>query len=153
MTPAGHKKIAADLRLHKEVLKPNNIRDIEEAREHGDIKENSEFADAKDRQALIDGRIRDMESKLSLADVIDITKITPSKLIIFGVTVEVEDSDTSEAFTYRIVGSEEADVKKGLISFSSPIGMALIGRSLDDEVKVETPKGARSLTITAVHYR
>ena len=153
MTPAGFEKVAADLRRHKEILKPNNIRDIEEAREHGDIKENSEFADAKDRQALIDGRIREMESKLSMADVIDITKIRPSDLVIFGVTVELEDVNTEEKLTYRIVGTEEADVRKGLISYSSPIGTALIGRKLDDEVKVVTPKGERFLTITAVHYR
>jgi transcription elongation factor GreA len=129
------------------------VRDIEEARAHGDISENSEFEDAKERQAHLDGRVRDIESKLSLAEVIDITKVPPTERVIFGTTVELEDQDTGETTTYRLVGSEEADVKAGLISYSSPIGRALIGRSRGDEVRFETPKGTRTVVINAVHYR
>jgi transcription elongation factor GreA len=153
MTPFGYQKLMADFKHIREVLRPQVVRDIEEARAHGDISENSEFEDAKERQAHLDGRVRDIESKLSLAEVIDITKVPPTERVIFGTTVELEDQDTGETTTYRLVGSEEADVKAGLISYSSPIGRALIGRSRGDEVRFETPKGTRTVVINAVHYR
>jgi transcription elongation factor GreA len=153
MTPAGYQKLVADFKRHREVLRPQVVRDIEEARAHGDISENSEFEDAKERQAHIEGRTREIEARIALADVIDITKVTPTDRVIFGTTVEIEDLDTGEATTYRLVGSEEADVKAGLLSYSSPIGRALIGRSVGDEVRFETPKGTRTVVINAVHYR
>ena len=135
------------------MLRPQVVRDIEEARAHGDISENSEYDDAKERQAHIEGRIREIEARLALAEVIDITKVPPSDRVIFGTTIELEDQDTGDTITYRIVGTEEADVKAGLISYSSPIGRALIGRSVGDEVRFETPKGTRTVVINAVHYR
>ena len=153
MTPTGYKKVLADFKHHREVLRPQNVQDIEEARAHGDISENSEFSDAKKRQAHIEGRVRDLETRIALADVIDITKVTPSDRVIFGTTVDLEDQDSGEAFSYKLVGSEEVDAKAGLISFSSPIGRALIGRAVGDEVRFETPKGTRTVVINAVHYR
>ncbi|MES2640913.1 MAG: transcription elongation factor GreA [Myxococcota bacterium] len=153
MTPVGYQKLLAEFKNVREVLRPQVVRDIEEARAHGDISENSEFEDAKERQAHLDGRMRDIEARLSLADVIDITKVEPSDRVIFGTTVELEDTDTGESTTYKFVGAEEMDVKAGLISYSSPIGRALIGRSVGDEVRFETPKGTRTVVINAVHYR
>ncbi|MDP2312758.1 MAG: transcription elongation factor GreA [Pseudomonadota bacterium] len=153
MTPVGYAKLLAEFKLVREVLRPQVVRDIEEARAHGDISENSEFEDAKERQAHLDGRMRDIEARLSMADVIDITKFPPSERVIFGTTVDLEDTDTGESTTYKFVGTEEMDVKAGLISYSSPIGRALIGRSVGDEVRFETPKGTRTVVINAVHYR
>jgi transcription elongation factor GreA len=153
MTPVGYQKLLADFKHVREVLRPQVVRDIEEARAHGDISENSEFEDAKERQAHLDGRMRDIEARLSLADVIDITTVEASDRVIFGTTVDLEDTDTGESITYKFVGTEEMDVKAGLISFSSPIGRALIGRSVGDEVRFETPKGTRTVVINAVHYR
>ncbi|MGB0641105.1 MAG: transcription elongation factor GreA, partial [Myxococcota bacterium] len=128
-------------------------KDIEEARAHGDLSENSEYEDAKERQSLTEGRVRDLESKLAAAEIIDITKIEPSDRVVFGVTVLVEDLTTEEESEYRIVGEDEADVKKGLISVRSPIARALIGREVDDEVTVKAPSGDRKLVITEVLYK
>lgn len=153
MTPTGYARLFKELKHHKEVLRPQVVRDIEEARAHGDISENAEYEAAKERQALIEGRTAELESRLSLAEVIDITLQKPSERVIFGTTVEVEDTDSGESYSYRIVGTEEADVKLGLISYTSPIGRALIGRSLGDEVRFETPRGTRVVLINAVHYR
>jgi transcription elongation factor GreA len=153
MTPAGYQKVLADLTLHRTVLRPQNIIALEEARAHGDLSEDAEYDAAKDRQSHLEGRIKDLEAKVSLAQVIDIATMPPTDRVIFGTTVELEDEDTGEALTYRIVGMEEADVKQGRISYSSPIGRAVLGRNVGDSVKFETPKGTRSLTINAVHYR
>lgn len=153
MTPTGYQKLLAEFKHVREVLRPQVVRDIEEARAHGDISENSEYEDAKERQAQIEGRVREIEARLALAEVIDITTVAPSDRVIFGTTIELEDQDTGDTVTYKVVGTEEADVKAGLISYSSPIGRALIGRSVGDEVRFETPKGTRTVTINAVHYR
>jgi transcription elongation factor GreA len=153
MTPAGYQKVLADLNLHRKVLRPQNIVALEEARAHGDLSENAEYDAAKDRQSHIEGRIKELEAKVSLAQVIDIATITPSERVIFGTTVDLEDEDTGESLTYRIVGMEEADVKQGCISYTSPIGKAVLGRSVGESVRFETPKGTRSLSINAVHYR
>jgi transcription elongation factor GreA len=153
MTPTGYQKVLAELKHHREVLRPQNIIALEEARAHGDLSENAEYDAAKDRQGHIEGRIVELEAKVGLAEVIDISTYTPSNKVIFGTTVEVEDADTGDQLSYRIVGLEEIDVKKGLISYSSPIGRALLGRKVGDEVAVETPKGARTFVINAVHYR
>ena len=153
MTPAGYQKVLADLNLHRQVLRPQNMVALEEARAHGDLSENAEYDAAKDRQSHIEGRILELEAKVSLAEVIDVSKATPSSRVIFGTTVELEDEDTGESFTYRIVGMEEADVKAGLVSYSSPIGRAVVGRSVGDSVRFDTPKGTRTLVINAVHYR
>jgi transcription elongation factor GreA len=152
MTPEGHKKLSETLKHLKEVVRPQIVKDIEEARAHGDLSENSEYEDAKERQSLTEGRIRDMESKLAASEVIDIAKIEPSDRVVFGTTVVVEDLETEEESKYRIVGEDESDVKAGLISVLSPIARALIGREIDDEVTVRAPGGDRKMVITDVRY-
>ena len=152
MTPEGHKKLSETLKHLKEVVRPQIVKDIEEARAHGDLSENSEYEDAKERQSLTEGRIRDMESKLAASEVIDVTKMEPSERVVFGTTVLVEDLETEEESRYRIVGEDESDVKAGLISVLSPIARALIGREVDDEVIVRAPGGDRKMVITDVLY-
>jgi len=153
MTPAGHAALTAELKRHLEVLRPKIVRDIEEARAHGDLSENSEYDDAKHRQGLCEGRIAEIKSKLGRAEVIRVEDIPPSERVVFGTTVQLEDLDSEEKVSYRIVGVDEADVGQGKISFSSPIGKALIGRNIDDEVRVETPRGRRAFVITHVDYK
>lgn len=152
MTPEGHKRLSETLKHLKEVVRPQIVKDIEEARAHGDLSENSEYEDAKERQSLTEGRVRDMESKLTAAEIIDVTKLEPSDRVVFGVTVVVEDSETEVEARYRIVGEDESDVKNGLISVLSPIARALIGREVDDEVTVRAPGGDRKMVITEVLY-
>ena len=152
MTPEGHKKLSETLKYMKEVVRPQIVKDIEEARAHGDLSENSEYEDAKERQSLTEGRVRDMEAKLAAAEVIDVTKLEASDRVVFGVTVVVEDLDSEEEAKYRIVGEDESDVKQGLISVRSPIARALIGREVDDEVTVRAPGGDRKMVITEVQY-
>ena len=152
MTPEGHKKLSETLKYLKEVVRPQIVKDIEEARAHGDLSENSEYEDAKERQSLTEGRVRDMEAKLAASEVIDVTKMEPSDRVVFGTTVLVEDLDTEEESRYRIVGEDESDVKAGLISVLSPIARALIGREVDDEVIVRAPGGDRKMVITDVLY-
>ena len=153
MTPAGYAALAAELKYNKETLRLQIVRDIEEARAHGDISENSEFEDAKHRQSLCEGRIRELEGKLAAAEVIDVSRLAPSDRVIFGVTVVVEDLDSGETATYRIVGTDEADVKQGLISVTSPLGRALVGKETGDEVKFEAPGGQRRFAISEVLYK
>lgn len=152
MTPTGHALLTAELKRQKEEVRPRIVLDIEEARAHGDISENSEYEDAKHRQSLCEGRIRDLEAKLAAAEVIDVTRLDPSERVIFGVTVELEDLETEEELRYQIVGEDYADVKEGRISVMSPLGRALIGKEVDDEVSVDTPRGVRRFYISAVHY-
>lgn len=153
MTPAGHAALKAELKHIKEVVRYQIVKDIEEARAHGDISENSEFEDAKHRQSLNEGRIRELEAKLSAAEVIDVTRIPASDRVIFGTTVNLTDLNTDEEVIYTIVGTDEADVKLGKISVSSPIGRALVGREAGDEVTVQAPGGARKYVIDEVHYK
>lgn len=153
MTPAGFSALSMELKNLKENVRLSIVRDIEEARAHGDISENSEFEDAKHRQSLCDARIRELESKIAAAEVIDVSKLQPTERVIFGVTVVLEDQDSGESVTYRIVGTDEADVKKGLISVTSPIGRALVGKETGDEVKFEAPGGSRRFAISEVHYK
>ncbi|MEC8191558.1 MAG: transcription elongation factor GreA [Myxococcota bacterium] len=153
MTPEGHKKLSETLKHLKEVVRPQIVKDIEEARAHGDLSENSEYEDAKERQSLTEGRIRDMEAKLAASEIIDVTKMEPSDRVVFGTTVVVEDLETEEESQYRIVGENESDVKSGLISVLSPIARALIGREIDDEVTVRAPGGDRKMVITDVLYK
>lgn len=153
ITPAGAARLQAELAYLKEVLRPKIVRDIEEARAHGDISENSEYEDAKERQALCEGKIGELAGMLAALEVIDVTKLPKSDRVVFGTTVEMEDSDSGETVQYRIVGNYEADAKAGLISVTSPIGRALIGKRKDDEVAVQTPRGTRRFVINDVHYR
>ncbi len=152
MTPEGRAQLEAELKHLKEVVRMQVVRDIEEARAHGDISENAEYDAAKDRQGHVEGRIMELEGKLAAAEVIDVTKLPRNGRVVFGVTVELEDQDDGETLTYRIVGQDEADVRAGRISVTSPIARALIGKSEGDEVKVDVPGGRRSLAINQVRY-
>lgn len=152
VTPEGYRKLTEELRYIREVLRPENVRAIEEARAHGDISENAEYESAKERQGQLEARVREVESRVSLAEVIDIKKIPPTDKVIFGTTVHLRDGATDDAIVYRIVGPDEADVRKGLVSHSSPIGRALIGRSEGDEVRFEAPGGVREFEILKVEY-
>ena len=153
ITPEGFEALEAELTHHKSVLRPQIVRDIEEARAHGDISENSEYEDAKERQSLCEGRIAYLENVVAAAEIIDVTKLTASDRVVFGTTVVMEDVETGEERTYRIVGETEADVDNGKISFKSPIGNAMIGREEGEEVKVPTPGGVRTWEIVEVLYK
>jgi transcription elongation factor GreA len=138
ITKKGYKALQADLERYKKVERPKNIRDIEEARAHGDISENAEFEAAKERQSHIDGRIRDLEHKLAEAEIIDTSNFSTEK-IVFGATVTVKELQTDKEQRYTLVGQDEADLKNGKISVQSPVGKALIGKRVGDTVKVQTP--------------
>lgn len=151
MTPGGYTALREELHRVKFVERPQNIRDIEEARSHGDISENAEFEAAKERQAFLDGRIRELESKIAMAQVIDPSTLS-GKSIVFGATVVMMDVETDEELKYQIVGVDEADVKAGRISVKSPIARALLGKKVDDTVRVNVPKGVRELQILRIEF-
>lgn len=152
MTPEGHRRLTEELQYSKSVLRPKVVQDIAEARAHGDISENSEYEDAKERQALLEGRIRQVETAIATCEVIDITRVPYKDLVVFGATVVMQNIDSGEEFRYTIVGDLESDVKSGKISYTSPIGRAMIGKSTGDEVKVETPSGRREFEIINILY-
>jgi transcription elongation factor GreA len=152
MTAAGHQALESELKRLIAVERPRIIELIAEARGHGDLSENAEYHAAKEAHGLNEGRIAELEDKLSRAEVIDVHKLIGSKTIKFGATVTLVDEDTEEKKTYQIVGDLEADVKEGRISISSPIARALIGKSTGDTVEVAAPGGARSYEITRVKY-
>lgn len=152
LTPEGYARIEGELRHHKEVLRPRIVRDLEEARAHGDISENSEYEDAKERQSLCEGRIAYLEGVVAGAEVIDVAKLPRNGRAVFGTTVVLTDSDSGEERTWRIVGETEADVDKGCISYKSPLGAAVIGKSEGDEIVVPTPAGPRRWEIVEVLY-
>jgi len=151
-TPEGYKALLEDLRHHKENLRPQVVRDIEEARAHGDISENSEYEDAKERQSHIEGRIAWLDSQLSLAEIIDVTRVPQNGRVVFGTTVLLENVDSGEKRTWRIVGEHEADVGKGTISFKAPLAKALIGRKQGEEAEVPAPGGRQVWEIVEVRY-
>ncbi|SNZ20825.1 transcription elongation factor GreA [Cohaesibacter gelatinilyticus] len=151
MTPAGHEALAAELKKRSAEERPRIIAAISEARAHGDLSENAEYHAAKEQQSLNEGRIAELEDKLSRAEVIDVAKMSGSK-VKFGATVTIVDEDTDEEKTYQIVGDMEADIAQGKISLSSPIARALIGKEEEDSVEVAAPGGARSYEILAVKY-
>lgn len=151
MTSRGYQQLMEDLKRLKSVERPKNVREIEEARGHGDLSENAEFHAAKERQSLLDLQIRDIEDKLARAQVIDISKLSGDR-VVFGATVSLVDGDTGDKVVYQIVGDHEAEPKNGKISISSPIARALIGKSEGDEVQVQTPTGVRSFEILSVSY-
>ena len=153
MTPEGHRRLTEELQYSKSFLRPKVVQDIAEARAHGDISENSEYEDAKERQALLEGRIRQVETAIATCEVIDITKVPYKDLVVFGATVVMASLESGEEFRYTIVGDLESDVKSGKISYTSPIGRAMIGKSTGDEVKVETPSGLREFEILSIQYR
>ena len=151
MTNKGYQFLMEELKRLKSVERPRNVREIEEAREHGDLSENAEFHAAKDRQSLLDLQIREIEDKIARAQVIDISKLSGEK-VVFGATVALADGDTGDKVVYQIVGDHEAEPKNGKISISSPIARALIGKTEGDEVQVRTPTGVRTFDILSVDY-
>ena len=152
MTVRGAEQLRAELNELKSVKRPAVIQAIAEAREHGDLKENAEYHAAREQQGFIEGRIQDIEAKLSNAQIIDVTKLPNSGKVIFGCTVTILNLDTDEEVTYRIVGDDEADIKNNLISVNSPIARGLIGKAADDVVNITTPKGVVEFEITDVQY-
>ena len=153
MTVAGFAKLEAELKERQQVERPRIIAAIAEARSHGDLSENAEYHSAKEQQSLNEGRILELESLVGRADIIDIAKLAGGDTIKFGATVTVVDEDTEEERTYQIVGDQEADVKAGRISISSPIARALIGKKVGDSVQVNTPGGGKSYEVVSVAFR
>lgn len=152
MTVEGAEKLRAELELLKRTERPQIIKAIAEARAHGDLRENAEYHAAKERQGFIEGRIADIENKLSFAEVIDITKIPYQGRVIFGSTVTLMHLDTQEEIRYKIVGEDEADIHLQKISIGSPIARALIGKREGEEVTVSTPKGELHYEVVAIKY-
>ncbi len=152
MTVRGHALLQEELKRLKGADRPAIIRAIAEAREHGDLKENAEYHAAKEQQGFIEGRIKELEGKLSHVQVIDVTEIDAGGKVIFGSTVKLLDEDTEKEITYRIVGQDEADIKTGLISFTSPIARALISKSEGDVVEFNAPDGEKSYEVIEVSY-
>ena len=152
MTRRGAEKLRAELQRLKTTERHAVIQAIAEARAQGDLSENAEYEAAKDRQGFIEGRIAEIEGKLSSAQIIDPTELDAGGRVVFGATVELCDEDTGDEVTYQIVGDDEADLKQGMISVSSPIARALIGKEEGDLVKVIAPAGTRSYSIVKVSY-
>jgi transcription elongation factor GreA len=152
LTVTGAEMLKAELHQLKTVARPNVIQAIQEARSHGDLSENAEYDAAKERQSFIEGRIAELEAKLSNAQIIDPAHIEADGRCVFGATVELEDGETGDTVTYQIVGEDEADIKRGKISNTSPIGRALIGKYAGDVAEVVAPGGVRSYEILDVKY-
>ncbi len=152
ITVQGAKKLQDELLQLKSVARPKVIEDIATAREHGDLKENAEYHAAREQQGFIEGRIKDIEGKLSNATIIDVTTVNANGKVVFGATVDVADEETGDELTYQIVGEDEADIKKNKISIGSPIARALIGKEEGDVAEVKTPGGLRSLEIVDINY-
>lgn len=152
ITKRGAEKLKAELHRLKTVERPSVIQAIAEARAQGDLSENAEYEAAKDRQGFIEGRILEVEGKLSAAQIIDPTAVDAGGRVVFGATVELEDENTGDTVTYQIVGEDEADLKEGLINISSPIARALIGKEEGDTAEVQAPGGLRRYEVVAVRY-
>lgn len=153
MTVRGANLLREELEFLKNVRRPEIIKAIAEAREHGDLKENAEYHAAREQQGFCEGRIQEIEGKLANAQVIDVTKMTNNGRVIFGATVVLVNAETEEEVTYQIVGDDEADIKQGLISVNSPIARGLIGKEVDDNVNIVTPGGTVEFDIIDVEYR
>ena len=152
MTAAGHSALEDELKRRQQVERPRIIQAIAEARSHGDLSENADYDAAKERQGFIEGRIAEVESKLANAQVIDPASIDADGRVVFGATVDLEDAASGDKVTYRIVGDDEADIKHGKISVSSPIARALIGKCEGDTADVQAPGGVRYYDVLAVRY-
>ncbi len=151
MTPSGHKALAEEYRRRTAEDRPAIIEAIAEARAHGDLSENAEYHAAKEQQSLNEGRIKELESLLTLAEIVDVTKLSGS-VIKFGATVKLVDEDTEAEKSYQIVGDAEADLSQGRISISSPVARAMIGKAVGDSVEVAAPGGARNFEILEVKF-
>ncbi len=152
ITAAGAQRLREELERLKRVDRNRIKKAIQEARAHGDLKENAEYHAAKEEQGFIEGRISTLEALLSRAEVIDVSKLNVGDKVVFGATVELETEDGDQTVTYQIVGDAEADIEQGLISVSSPIARALIGKEVDDEVKVHAPGGVQTYYILSIKY-
>ncbi len=151
MTADGFKKLKGELEQLKNTDRPKVIRDIAEAREHGDLSENAEYHAARERQSFIEGKIAELENKISRAEVIDISAINSSK-VVFGATVKVIDLSNNTNHVYKIVGADEADIEKNLISISAPLSRAMINKSSDDVFEVITPNGTKEYQIKSITF-
>lgn len=151
ITAEGHKALQEELKRLKTIERPKVIEAIAVARDHGDLSENAEYDAAKEKQGFIEGRIKEIESKLAACDIIDISRLSGDK-VVFGATVTLSDIDTEKEVTYKIVGVDEADVKTGKISIQSPIARGLIGKCVDDEVTIATPAGKKEFEIVDVSF-
>jgi transcription elongation factor GreA len=152
MTLRGAERLRQELKQLKSEARPNVIKAIAEARAHGDLSENAEYHAAREQQSFIEGRINEIENRLSNAEVIDVSKLPVNGRVVFGCTVHLEDQEAGVSLIYQLVGDDEADIKQGLLSVSSPIARALIGKSEGDVVDVTTPKGTLSYEIVQVRY-
>jgi transcription elongation factor GreA len=151
MTKQGYQALQEELKRLKRDERPKIIKAIQDAREHGDISENAEYHAAKERQSFVEGRIQELEDKIARAQVIDTPRHGNDK-VVFGATVLLADVETGEEVRYKIVGADEADIKSGKISISSPVGRALIGHSLDDTVRVKVPSGIKEYEILDISF-
>lgn len=151
MTQVGFQQLEEEVKRLKTVDRPDVIQAIAEAREHGDLSENAEYEAARERQSFIEGRIAEIEDALLRADVIDITSLT-GETVKFGATIKLIDEDSEEESSYKIVGTHEANIEKGLLSFTSPLARALIGKSVGDSVEVNSPGGSKSYEIIEVDF-
>jgi transcription elongation factor GreA len=152
LTKRGAEQLRAELHQLKTVERPRIIAAIAEARAHGDLKENAEYHAAREQQSFAEGRIKDIEGKLSHAHIIDVAALDAGGKVVFGATVDLADEDTGDEVTYQIVGEDEADIKSGLVSIASPIARALIGKEEGDIATVKTPGGEKSFEIVEVRY-
>ena len=152
MTLRGAQRLREELEELKSVKRPAVIEAIAEARAHGDLKENAEYHAAREQQSFIEGRIKQLESELSHADIIDVAKLNAGDKVVFGATVVIADAETDEERRYQIVGDLEADIKQGLIAISSPVARALIGKHEGDSISIDAPGGTRDYDIISVEY-
>ena len=152
ITVAGHVQLEKELKNLKSVERPAIIEAISEARAHGDLSENAEYHAAREKQSFIEGRIQELEGRLSLAEVIDPKSMDGDKTVKFGATVDLVDEDTEEEVTYQIVGEYEADIDNNKLSNTAPLSRAIIGKSVGDSIEVRTPKGTRTYEILGVKY-
>jgi transcription elongation factor GreA len=152
MTLRGAELLRQELKRLKSEDRPRVIKAIAEARSHGDLSENAEYHAAREQQGFIEGRISEIEAKLSTAEIIDVTRLAPGGKVVFGATVEIADEESGAKVTYQIVGEDEADIRQGRIAITSPIARALVGKSEGDIVDVAAPGGTRSYEIVAVRY-
>jgi transcription elongation factor GreA len=151
MTPRGQQTLREELKRLREVERPKNVQDIEEARAHGDLRENAEFHAAKEKQSFIEGRSREVEAVLAQAEVIDPAKLSGTR-VVFGATVQLTDTESGEEITYTIVGDYESDIKLGRIAISAPLARAIIGREAGDTVSLRTGKGTREYQIVSLRF-
>jgi transcription elongation factor GreA len=152
MTAEGFERLEEELKQLKSIERPAIIRAIAEAREHGDISENAEYHAARERQSFIEGRVLELEDKISRAEVIDVSKLS-GKVIKFGATVTLIDEDTEEKSAYQIVGEDEADIKSKRLAITAPLARALVGKTVGDTVEVTTPGGSKSYEVSKVQFK